>query len=305
MARLGLKLFSVSVLIAALILLPACSGKNKDSQSKKPMSSQQKTKTPAEMKTMLSDLDKLMAALDQKIKMDKTSTLQQSTQTAAKQPEQQGQGQQGQKGQEGQQNQQGQQNKQGGGGQGQQGQQQNQMAGWQKEDTALKSIHLNWNKLEPDAVKAGLSTTEQDSFEKALEDLTLAVSQQKKEESLQAAIELYGQYANLARVFKMPIPPAYFQLKYEIMTSATEAGRKDWSKAQEHITKIQDYWNHLKVQAQVKDEKLMSRTEFSLQDVEQALKNQLLDTLLIKTEIALKNLLQLEKALSSSSSGQS
>ncbi len=114
-----------------------------------------------------------------------------------------------------------------------------------------------------------------------------------------AAIELYGQYANLVEQFDTPVPSDFYRLKYEIMSASAEAGQKEWNIAQERVPRIKEYWNHVKVQAKVKDENLMNCTEFSLQDLENAFKSQETDLLLIKTEIVMKNLQELEKKLSS------
>jgi hypothetical protein len=142
-----------------------------------------------------------------------------------------------------------------------------------------------------------------DGFEKNLEKLTMAISQEKKEESLTAAVDLYGQYAELVRVFDGSIPPEFFQTKYEIMTAVLKAGKMNWAEAEKHIPNIQRYWGYLKIKSQGQDEKLISRTEYSIEDLDQAILGKELDPVLIKAEIAMKNLQQLQQKLSSKSSG--
>jgi hypothetical protein len=310
-ARIDLKIIIIAVLIGSLVMLPACS--SKDEPAKKPQtSSQQKNKAPQEMKSILADLETILSGLEQKIKTNRASTLQKNTQLAEpSQQGEQGQSQSGQSGQgQGQQDQsqgtQGsaeQQNQQEQGQSQPQAGQQSQISGWQKEDTSIKNIHRNWNALEPEAIKAGLATKDRDGFEQALEKLTLSVAQRKQEESLTAAIELYGQYANLVRVFSMPIPAEFFQLKYQVMMAVSQATKKDWAAAEQHIPQIQESWTHLKVKAQKQDGKSVSRTEFSLHDLEQALKRQELDLLLIKAEVVMDNLQKMQKELSQSSGG--
>jgi len=298
----------IAIIILALFIAftPGCSSKKKDSAAKKPdMAAQQKP--PSQMKSLLSDIENIIVDLGKKIEMEKKPGQQESTgqsQGSSQQAGQQGQGQ-SQSGQS-----------QSGQDQSQQNQNQSentagsntssgkQMNSWQTEEKALKNIHKNWNALEPEAVKAGLGISERKSFEQALDQLTLEISQQKKKSSLMAAIELYGQYANLAQVFKTTVPADFYKSKYEIMGASAEAANGEWLKAKERLLKIKEYWNSFKVQAKIKDEKLMSQTDFSIDDLEQAINSQQIDTLMIKTEIALSNLKQLEKALSSQNNSQ-
>lgn len=296
----------VILLIAAIFFLPACS--KKDSQAKKPQSSStQKTKAPKDLKNINTELEKILAALEQKVKIKSQSVLVEESQNAQKTGQNQGQSQQSQQNQQGQ-DQQSQSN------QSQQGQQsqQNQSksstdqgkTSWQKEVGSIKKIHQSWNQLEPEAVKAGLENADRDGFEQAMEKLTLQIGKQKTEESLMAAIALYGQFASLVKIFETTVPPEFYQVKYEIMSAIAEAGKSKWEDAQKRIPVINDYWNHLKVKAKVKDEKILTQTEFAIEDMALALESKEADLLLVKAEIVIKNLQSLEKKLSSQQSGQ-
>lgn len=302
--------------LSLTILMPACS--KKESPSKKPESSMgQKPKAPPEIEKILSDIDMLIAELDKDIKQKKMSPVEKAAQLEPQGQEgggkSAGQSQQGQspeqsKGQnqgepssEGQSDQQSQdKSKQSQAGMQTQGQQ----GVWQKADKSLKSIHQSWNKLEPEAIKAGLQIKARDDFEKALEELTLNISQQKSEESLMAAVSFYKYFAQLAQVFAMPTPPDFFQMKYEVMAAITEAGKQDWLAAQKHLPNIQEHWNSLKVQAQGTDAKLLNQSEFSIHDLMDAITSEQSDLVIIKGEIVMNNLKQLEAGLSKMSSGQ-
>ncbi|HWP96318.1 MAG TPA: hypothetical protein VN426_05670 [Syntrophomonadaceae bacterium] len=175
------------------------------------------------------------------------------------------------------------------------------------ETTSLQNIHRNWNSLEPDAVTAGLSVGARDNFEMYLDELTKAVSQQKMEDSFLAAISLYDSFGEIAKVLKMPLPSDFFKVKYQTMAALVEASRKDWKLAESHANTIDTHWNQLRLQAKSADPKLMDRTEFSLHDIQQAIKSQSLELVAFKGEIAMSNLKQLEEALSkpAKSQGQS
>ncbi len=301
MIRPRWRIIIIVVLVIGLFL-PGCS--KKDSAAKKPETSSQQ-KVPPEVMSILSDLEKIIAGIGKKIEGENKPVLKESSGQSEPGQSQSAESQGGQDKQSGQD-----QSKQGGN-QDQAGKQssdssdaQSKMNSWEEEGKSLKNIHRDWNTLEPEAVKAGLSITERDSFEQALDKITIEISGQKKVSSLMAAIELYGQYAKMVKVFKTPIPADFYQTKYEIMAASAEAATKEWTKAQERIPNIQKYWNSFKVQAQVKDEKLMSRTEFSIDDLVQAVNSKQIDTLIIKAEIAMSNLQALEKDLSSKKSSQ-
>ena len=91
------------------------------------------------------------------------------------------------------------------------------MAFWQQTTQSVQKLNQDWNALDPQASKAGLNTTQRNNIKKALDNLTAAVSAQNTEKSMLAAVELFGQSGNLAKVFMSPVPPEYFQLNYEIV----------------------------------------------------------------------------------------
>jgi len=284
---------TIAILLAVVLILPGCSNKKEDSQARKPQTaSSQKPKAPSEMKSIITDLEKIIAGLEKKVKMSSKSILQQDSQISTEKEEQQSNNSKGQQGQ-GEQSQEGQAN------------QNKSSLVWQEEVSSVKKIHQNWNAVEPETVKAGMSVSERDSFEMALEKLTLEIGQQNTENSLGAAIELYGEYANLVKVFDMPVPAELYQLKYELMAASAAAGKKEWQVAQERIPRINEYWDHLKVKAKAKDEKLMTRTEFSIKDMINAFQSKEIDLLLVKAEIVMTNLQKLEKELSLQKSTQS
>lgn len=305
----------IFISLIMMILLPACS--KKQSASKKPQTSSmdQKPKAPPEIQKIQDEIDMLIAELDKNIKQKKTSPIEQSAQL---EPQgQQGGGMSGNQSQQSQSSGQLKDQKQGGQSSGDQGQQsQNAMRSqtgmqtqgqenvWQKADKSLKSIHQSWNKLEPEAIKAGLQVKARNDFEKGLEDLTLNVGQQKSEESLMAAVSLYKHFAELAMVFAMSTPPDFFQVKYEIMAAITEAAKMDWTAAQKRLPNIQEHWNNLKVQAQGMDTKLLNQCEFSIHDLRNAITAKQSDLVIIKGEIVMNNLKQLESKLSKMPQGQ-
>lgn len=280
----------------------------------------QKPQAPPEIKKILSDVDMLIAELDKSIKQKKKSPVEKTSQLEP--PGQSGGGKSGQQSQQGQNQGSEKQSSNGQASGDQSGSQSQSKSGqsntqpqagmqapgqenvWQQANKGLKSIHQSWNKLEPAAIKAGLPVKARDDFEKALEELTVSLGGQKSQESLMAAVSLYKYFSQIIQVFAMATPPDFYQVKYEALSAITEAGKDNWPAARQHLPMIQEHWNNLKIQAPDADPKLLNQTEFSINDLRDAISSEQSDLVAIKGEIAMNNLKQLESELSKMSSGQ-
>lgn len=316
------------LIIAVLIWLPGCSGQSAQKPAKKPLSTtQQKPTPPAQMKSMLTEEQNLLNNLQQQAKKEKMAAKQAAAEAQmkaqaaalAKQKAAQEAQQKAQQEAEAKKLQQmtpstpsapsapapatpqtpsNQQN---------QttpsptapvlAQSSQDMAFWQQASQSVQRLNQNWNTLSPQAVKAGLTTAQRDRIKKALDNLTTAVKAQDTEKSMLAAIELFGQSGSLAKVYLSPVPPEYFQLNYEIMMSAMEAEKSQWAAATARITKMQSTWTAVKAAAKGKNTSLMSQTESSIRDYENALRGRQTEMVSSKAETALQNLKSVEQAL--------
>ncbi|CFX68268.1 Uncharacterized [Syntrophomonas zehnderi OL-4] len=297
MNRLGLKIAVIVIMIAFVVTLAGCSGLEKDSAAKKPAPSDSKN-APVEMEKIHKDLEKIMASLGQKKNLAQKSKQQGemshfSTEPKKSGPEKsQADEQSKSKGGRSESDQESEKKRP------DQAAANKQMINdWQAEETSLINIHSSWNALEPKAVKDGLGMTERNDFEQILDELTVGISQQNINSSLMSAIALYGQYAKLTRIFKMPIPPDFYETKYQLLAAAAEAGNANWEQAEGRIADIKESWHRFKLQSKIKDENLLNKSEFAIEDVIRALENQQMDILVIKSAIALNNLQQIEKEL--------
>lgn len=326
---MGKKATGVLVIVFALAIMmffaPACNNKN---TAKKPgENTGGSAQPPSEASVILKEVNKLIASLEKRTSVKKVPAMtgaaaqeqaQQSSKAGAGQSQEAGQDQTGRQNQKGSQEEG--QNKQGGQGQNEtQNQPKQQPASqgagaqqktqnvntWQDETASLKNILRNWNTLEPEAVKGGLSMAARDSLEKSLEQLSKAIGQQNLDDSLMAAITLYRDFSEVAKSINMSIPPELFQVKYETLAALAEAYRSNWKAADSHASQIDPHWSQLRLQARDADARLVDRTEFSLQDIKQAVKSQSLELVALRGEIAINNLKELEDALARSSQTQS
>ncbi|HZK01605.1 MAG TPA: hypothetical protein VFC96_01960, partial [Anaerovoracaceae bacterium] len=168
---------------------------------------------------------------------------------------------------------------------------------WKQEEESLGKIHQNWNAIEPAAIKANLDEKTRRDYENALDRLTINIGKQLPEESLLAAINLYGKYADITEVFDTSIPAEFFRVKYNVMMATVEAVRNNWQKADQHIVVAQEKWDNLQVQAKKSDKKSADCSKFSINDLHSAIKTGQIDLVMAKSSIVMKNLQKLEDKL--------
>jgi hypothetical protein len=156
----------------------------------------------------------------------------------------------------------------------------------------------------PEAIDGGMTVEARNQFNTSLYKLTQDVSQQKTEASMTSALALYKNYADMAQLFSNSVPAEYYQVKYALLNAIFSASQKNWATAEQMAAQARQHWAYLVAQAKDADQKSMSRAEFAIMDLEQAIKNHQPDLIIIKGEIAMTNLKNLESKLSTQSGGQ-
>lgn len=308
----GKKVFvALLAVLFIIVLVPAGCGQKQSAQKPQSSNPGQKPKAPAAAEDILKDITTIIAELDRKTKAQKVPALEQTSQSksqdegSSKGDENQGNG-----------SSKGGQESQGGGSQGNmtgsqsqkgsqqpsQGGEQKGTASWQKETQSLKNLHRKWNMLEPQAAEVGMPPSFRNSFEQALDNLTLAISNQNLQESLTAAIELYGQCGELARVYQMPQPAEFYQVQYGVMAAMSAAGRGEWDTAKKEISTTKDPWSMLLPRLGKQNKMLGKRLDFSLRDLGDAIDTEEMNLVAIKGEIVMNNLKALEEKLSQNQS---
>ncbi len=287
-----LSLFLTVILISGLFLLPACSAK--EPKAKKPQqSSEQKPKAPPELEKLQKDLDKIIKELDKMIIAEKLPAYKSEKEPSGVSGGQEQKKDSGKKEES--------KDKSSSSSKGKGGEEQKSTSSpkdpWSAINQGTKSLHKNWNKLEPEAVKAGLPVSSRKHMERNLSSLTKATGQRNNEESLTAAIGLYQPLADTAQVFAKTLPPDFFRVKYEVMAAMLESLGQDWEKASLRLPRMQENWESLKVQAKDADPGLISCSEFALRDLEGAIEKREIELVRIKGEICLDNLQKLEDKL--------
>ncbi len=299
------KLWATLLIITVFLILSGCSGQSESAQ-KPDQQKNQRAELPSEFKKIVSATEEIILQTDEKWKMRQPSLLRKSTPIHPQEGEQTGQG--GQSGESG--GKQGSE-KQSSEGQGQSGQQDNQQSqpkqsgsnnenqvSWEKETKSLMEIHENWTTLQAQAMQAGMNNSIKSQFDEALDKLTAEINTENDIKSLLAAVNLYGQFAEIARLFEDELPPTFYDTKYQVMLVTAMGRQGEWDLAQTQSVSMLDEWDTLKHQADKAERTTVSCAEIAIQDLTRAVNNNTQELVAIKGEIAVKEITKLQEELS-------
>lgn len=281
------------VLIAILSLSSLSCGNNTPQQ--KPAETAETEKPPPELEKMKKSLAELGTMLEKRRSPEVQVSLQ---------AEKGGQGSQGGGQQQGGQSPGGQSQGQQGG-QKQQASQQAAAGGgeWREEMEIVRSLHREWNGLEPEAVTKGMSSATQEALEENLSNLTRAVESRQALEAQLAANQVYRYYIEAAALFKTGIPPNLERVRYHVMESRLQGARGSWTDAKDEAGKALEIWRRLSYSLDKIERQTLNQVEHSLTDLVDAVTEQSTILTSIKTEIALQNLDKLEREIKGSMTG--
>ncbi|MGI6434381.1 MAG: hypothetical protein ACOX0F_03345 [Syntrophomonadaceae bacterium] len=100
---------------------------------------------------------------------------------------------------------------------------------------------------------------------------------------------------------KSKLPAPAYRLKYEIMIMAAYAHMQNWTLAQNHSSGLTQQWEMLKMKDEGTNSEAFTQSEYALTDFRRAVEMKQKQLVLIKAEIALKNLDELSKKLAQAS----
>ena len=292
------------LIITIFLLLPGCSGQSQSAQKPDQQKSQQ-AELPSEFKKIVSATEQIIVQTDEKWKMRQLFLLQKSTPIDPQESEQSGQGEQSGQSEE---QQSGNQSSEGQGQGGQQNNQQSQrnqsgsanegQVSWEKEIKSLMEIHENWTTLQAQAMQAGMNNSIKNQFDEALDTLTAEINRENDIESALAAINLYGQFAEIARLFEDELPPTYYDTKHQVMLATAWGQQGEWDLAQSQSVTMLDEWDTLKHQSDKAEKSTVACAEIAIQDLDRSINNNSRELVVIKGEIAVKEITKLKEELS-------
>lgn len=298
------KSWAILLFITIFLLLPGCSGQSQSAQ-KPDQQKSQRAELPSEFKKIVSATEQIIVQTDEKWKMRQPLLLQKSSPIDPQESEQSGQGEQSGQSEE---QQSGNQSSEGQGQGGQQNNQQSQrnqsgsanegQVSWEKEIKSLMEIHENWTTLQAQAMQAGMNNSIKNQFDEALDTLTAEINRENDIESALAAINLYGQFAEIARLFEDELPPTYYDTKHQVMLATAWGQQGEWDLAQSQSVTMLDEWDTLKHQSDKAEKSTVACAEIAIQDLDRSINNNSRELVVIKGEIAVKEITKLKEELS-------
>ncbi len=261
--------------------------------SRKPAKSS--PKSPSSAKKESKNLNKLQESIESVVKeFEKVFLAQTAPLPKGQKPEKKASGQEGKQGEQtgGKQSSQGgqkgsSQNKDGQKAQ-QGGQMQGQQLDWSKVEKSVTQIHTRWNNFQSEAVKAGANLEMTDLFSSKLNELTVTLTRQQLYEGLLASNDLYDTSISFESLFKTKSPPDARRVLYNLRDAtyrALNAEEHEATKAAQNAIRL---WDTVKPQLQ--DIAILNKVEYSLKEMEQAIKEKDPNLIKIKARIGETNL---------------
>jgi hypothetical protein len=171
---------------------------------------------------------------------------------------------------------------------------------WQKEMDLVRKLHEDWNSLEPVAVVKNLATATQTGMEESLNALTQAVENKTILPAQTAANRVFGFFVEIEALFADTVTSDLDKMRYHIAEARLQGENNNWTVAGEEVGKTMETWRRLSYAVDPDiDRQLLHKVEHSINDLTSAVAEASLTLTDIKTEIALKNLDDLEKEVKS------
>jgi hypothetical protein len=286
----GLSKAAVVLLLVLALFLPAAGCHQ---PAKKPMTQQSssKSKLPPNMTQIIDNLDKMYGQLQMKPAAGAQSGQQQSSQgqSGSQQSSGQNQAKQGENsGKTGQGESQNQQQTQ---------QTASQMINWAGLTKMSVKLHQLWNKVEPQVVQAGAGPEAVSAFEQSLNTLPAKLAAKDRQGALAAVNQASIALPDLLRFFESKVPPDLYLLVAQGRVTLERCEEGNWSGAEAMLPLMNTSWSQLRSAAKGEKQEEAGRVQFSLTDLQQAVKDQDKHLTAVKEQILEQNIKSLGKSL--------
>lgn len=168
---------------------------------------------------------------------------------------------------------------------------------WKEEMELVRSLHRDWNSLEPEAITKGMTSTTQAALEENLARLTRAVESRQALEAQLAANQVYRYYIEVAARFKTKIPPNLERVRYHVTEARLQGEKGSWAGAQDEANRALEIWRRLSYSLTRIERRTLNQMEHSLTDLIDAVGEMSMILTSIKTEVALQNIETLEREI--------
>lgn len=168
---------------------------------------------------------------------------------------------------------------------------------WQEVEKKIEEVHSSWNDYQIEAQEKGVTKDELDSFEKALNKMTMAVVERNMTETYHEISQTYLTLKPIFDYYKDDIMAELTNLKYDTYRSY----RMGIDNSQEGNFQIlednEDLYNKIRQKLDDDDDKddLINRLEYSATSLRKGLKENSRRVNMIKKNVVLDNIKELQK----------
>lgn len=174
----------------------------------------------------------------------------------------------------------------------------NQQPDWPKLEKSIEKIHEQWNSFQSEAIKNGASLEMINDFSDTLNKLTITLTGQELYAGLLTANDLFSKTIDFEKLFKTKSPPETKEILYYGRMATYKILNDDEIGAKEAMDSALMAWETVK--PQVKDTTIASKAEFSLKELNQAIKEKDPNLIKIKAQIGEKNVKDIIKSMEKS-----
>lgn len=169
---------------------------------------------------------------------------------------------------------------------------------WKMIKVLTDGLHFTWNNLQPQLLEKGVSPTQNQSFGTDLEDLSKSVRDRSISNAQTAAFELVQSLADFYTYYKTEIPPELQRITSLVTGIHFSVHQNSWEKAQELSGQLLQEYTKIKTSVEDNQSQVMKMLEISLEDLNNAVKNQDSVLVMIRTNLVTANIQELDTQLS-------
>lgn len=166
---------------------------------------------------------------------------------------------------------------------------------WPKFEKMVAQLHAQWNTIQPNIVTQGATPEMQKSFSNTLNELTMTITRQELFSGLIAANDLYNKSISFERLLKMKSSTEAKKILYHGRDAVYKALNNQETAGEKSIEKAMRSWEIVK--HQIKDQNMINKFEFSLTELDEAIKHKDPNLIKIKAQIAGKNIQEIIRTL--------
>ncbi len=160
----------------------------------------------------------------------------------------------------------------------------------------VMKLHSAWNSYEPKAIADFAIQSSLNDFEMALNNLTKAVELQDIYLSMLEVNQLYKFLPDFYMLYKTKVPPDLDRIRYAVKKIMLVGEKKDFTSANDTLAYLETVWMATRPKLKKDNLQMMSKFEFALSDLKNAViaKNDMI--IEAKSEVILKLTDEIEKA---------